>query len=670
METSLGRDDDMNAESIVNLEVENGKAHIEQIVHDSLDEPSSPKKRSALQKESPFFTVERLAVLDHGVDGDTHEKNPIISVATHPVDTSLLATGGHEGAVRLWTISPPDKLDPTMKEPERVHVSLLNTLTGHSSQVNTIRFSPGNGEYLASCSSDSTIRVYSKDSRWKLLNSLRGHTLDVADIAWFNESILISCSADCKTIIWDVVTGGKLQTLASEKGSSPKGVLVDPYRDYFCILFDESLVDIYRRQADGKFRHSRHLDLSKEDARNFAKATKTTIYPRRGSWDPSFQTVILPLGSRSTGNVGPCGVVYDRSNLLEPTPGEPLLSRKILAGHPARVVIVASTPCMYSTTSGDKFYITGMASVDGVVSLWCSDQILPLAVIANILGPLGVCTDSAWSCCQDKATLFLSSSDGGVTAMILRNIGSQIAQGIAPPLVRAISGGHIPTSIGQPNGQIVGDVKSAQIETRVNGKRKIQPVVEVTAPVINPTIPSQFPILPPFLPELAATYMSITLKAINNISENKVTLTCTNGWEIVRETVLVTSVAMNDAYIILGLFDQSNQAASIDILTCSDGTRIPEFSGVCIPEYAKLAKITNDNTCAILTMASMMVWRIDASSTLEGGISALIPDAPLPGLFAKDYVVEISDVYPPQLKLNSGRTARYNIRLSRWTLNS
>jgi len=633
-------------------------------------ESVSPKKRPQMEKDSAFCTVERLSGLDHGVDGDTHEKNPIISISVHPTDPTVLATGGHEGTVRLWSVSVPTTDNATLKDPERTVVKLLNTLTGHTSQVNTVRFSPISGDYLASCSSDSTIRIYSKESRWKLLNSLRGHTLDVSDIGWFNESILISCSADCKTIIWDVVTGGKIQTLTSDKGTSPKGVLVDPYRDYFCVLYDESLVDVYRRQADGKFRHSRHVDLAKEDVRNFSKAAKTTIYPRRGSWDPLNQSVILPLGSRTTKNVGPCGVVYERSNLLEPTPGESLLSRKILAGHPARVVVVACTPCMYKAQSKD-FHITAMASVDGVVSLWCSDQSLPLAVVANILGPLGVCTDSAWACDKSKATLFLSSSDGGVTSLTLRNIGTQTQSATAPAplnLGKKFSASHVGATAATIG--IGGDVKSAQVETRVGGKRKIQPVVEVTAPpapITNGT-PSTLSSVPTFCSELSATCMSGSIQAKNNSMTNSATLTHSNGWEITWEKSHVTTIALGTHLVVAGVYDLVHKESQIVILKAANGTlAIPQ---VCVPEYPRLIRVSDENCLAIVLgeFNTVLVWQV---VEVDGGAwdaQAVIADAVLTGLFTKDKPLDIHTVHPLQLTLESGRRCVYNVKLARWTI--
>jgi hypothetical protein len=171
----------------------------------------------------------------------------------------------------------------------------------------------------------------------------------------------------------------------------------------------------------------------------------------------------------------------------------------------------------------------------------------------------------------------------------------------------------------------------------------------------------------PNLPlELSRTHASLSVQVRNDIAENKSIITHSNGWEIVREGALVTSIDFNDTYTVIGLFDTVRHEVTIDLLNSSDGSKVPEYSRVCLPDHPRIIMLSQDNTCGILTDGSVMVWRIGSF----GEIDALISDAPLTGLFAKDKAVEFVSVYPPQVKLESGRTTNYNIRLSRWTLNS
>jgi WD40 repeat protein len=621
--------------------------------------PSSPR---VLNARSPFLLLERISALDHGVDGDTYEKNPIMSISVHPEESSLVATGGHEGSVKLWSVQLPSNVDPCSKDIGRISIKHLNSLVGHSGQVNTVRFSPQSGSYLASCSSDSSIRVYSRESKWKLVHSLRGHTLDVTDIAWFNSTgLLVSCSTDGKVILWDVVTGGRLQTVSSEKGSAPKGLLVDPYRDYFCVLHDESLVDIYRRQPGGTFRHSRHIDLGEDDPKNFSKSTKTTVYPRRGSWDPLKKSVVLPLGSRVPKSIGPCGVFYDRANLLEPTPNEKLVSRKILAGHPARVVI---STCMPSVREDDSF-ITALASVDGVISFWLSSQPQPLAVVANALGHLGVFTDSAW---LDSSTLLLSSSDGAVTALTLNNIGNlkKIVPDNSRPSVIPIM--HSATAVAQT--AVGGDIKTAQVETRVGGKRKIQPVIEtsITNDLVNNLSVAQID-TPTILPELTSVFESSIVEVKNSTDSS--TLTCMLGeetvWHFSTEFV-ATCVSHNDEFVLVGLVNIKSGDASVCVLNAKTG--VNEGMYIQFPQYVEKIVLKPTGTAVILVgkSDSIAVWSIKRESG-QKRIDAIVPDAVLTGLFKTDQIIDIDESQGvPYVTLASKRRAAYHVGIRRWII--
>ncbi|XP_043930685.1 WD repeat, SAM and U-box domain-containing protein 1 [Protopterus annectens] len=98
-------------------------------------------------------------------------------------------------------------------------VTLLKTLSDHTDDINCcdISFS-----YLASCSLDKTIRVYSLNDFSELPYSpLRGHTYAV-HCCCFSPSgkLLASCSTDGSTILWNTESGEILAVL-EHPGSSP-----------------------------------------------------------------------------------------------------------------------------------------------------------------------------------------------------------------------------------------------------------------------------------------------------------------------------------------------------------------------------------------------------------------------------------------------------------------
>jgi WD40 repeat protein len=615
-------------------------------IEDQVYEPTTPvvtPRNMEISMHSSFARIERLQKVDHGMDLDTKEKNPLLSVTLSPKDPCILVTAGHEGSVRVWKSEIVDGIvDPTLRSSLPVtKVTQVTTLSGHSGQVTTVRFSP-TGDYLVSCSTDSTLRIYS-ERKWKLLHCLRAHTLDVIDVAWYSDSILVSTGTDRNSIVWDATTGGRLQTLYSDKGSCPKGVVIDPKGDYLCILFDDGLIDVYRRNSDGRFRLARHVNLAKDDPKNYAKAFKTTLYARRGTWSPSGDHLLLPLGSR--GRHGPCGVLYDRSNLLEPMPGECLVAEKVLAGHPSRVVVVAIRPGLLKLTGDHSYYLTAMVSVDGVLSIWSSCIDRPVSIVANISGPLRVCTDACWS--GDR--LFLSCSDGSVTCVELFNIGtpveakSTIQRSLAPEA-------SVSTQI---FGSATSDVKSAQVELRVGGKRKIQPVVTVDIPhSIHPIDNGGTRFVP--LKELRSDFNGTTVHVQNG--DVCSTVSRADGWRFELEG-LVTCVAHNDKIVIFGV-QSADGIPRVSILN-QDG--VEAHGKIYMNEIiTSIHPSDADLVCLVGFDKTLYVWRISAND-----LEAVIPDIRIP--LGNDSIlkVEVPDGVP-QIHFTNGNRIRYHNRLMKW----
>ena len=582
---------------------------------------------------SSFVGLQRVARLNHGVDPDSREKNPLISIAVHPERSDLIATGGHEGTVCLWKLMIPGEIDPNSVSNPVILAEPVTTLVGHSGQVNVVRFSPQSGRFLATGSADCTVRIYSMEQRWNLVHSLRGHRLDVNDMGWFSPTILITCGADGKAIVWDAVTGGKLQELTSERSSCPKGIIVD--LEYMCVLFDGGLIDVYRRTVNGEFRLSRQIDLPKDDGRNFEKSVRTTLYPRRGAWTPDGRQLLLPLGVRRH---LPCGVMYDRGNLLEPSPNEEFASSRVYSGHPARIVLVSVKPEMHAFPGEDPFFISALVSVDGVLSLWSSASCVPIAVVANLLGPSGVCTDSAWS----GNTLLLTSSDGAVTCVSFYNLGSIHASKLSQPPLAPLS---IPLS---------DSVRSSQFEVRIGGKRKIQPVLVSPQPLSNVTPSYQH------AAQLSASFDGSLVKVSNSGSSFTVE-SGQRSWTV-TEKGAVSAIALNEHQAVLGVV--SDGWFSISILSMLDGSEI--LSSIFMPDIVLALSFTSQGLLGILTSSACAVWRVAS----DGLCQAVIPDAPFTGLFASDppesLELDPSDSGPIVL-LKSRNRVKFSVRLGRWT---
>eukprot|EP01122_Echinamoeba_exundans_P008895 TRINITY_DN302_c0_g2_i3.p1 TRINITY_DN302_c0_g2~~TRINITY_DN302_c0_g2_i3.p1 ORF type:complete len:352 (-),score=51.77 TRINITY_DN302_c0_g2_i3:20-1075(-) len=95
------------------------------------------------------------------------------------------------------------------------------TFSGHSSEVNSIRWDP-QGQILASCSDDKTAKLWRIDSS-KPVQDLKGHDLDVYTVRWSptgpgsknpsKPALLATASFDRTVKLWDTSSGNCLQTL-------------------------------------------------------------------------------------------------------------------------------------------------------------------------------------------------------------------------------------------------------------------------------------------------------------------------------------------------------------------------------------------------------------------------------------------------------------------------
>ncbi|WP_088243765.1 NACHT and WD40 repeat domain-containing protein, partial [Calothrix rhizosoleniae] len=120
----------------------------------------------------------------------------VLSVAFSP-DGKLLATGDHNGIVRVWEVASTRE---------------LLVCKGHLGEVRSVAFSP-HGTILASCSGDASIKLWSISTD-ECQRTLQGHAREVRLVAFSpNGKILASCSGDASIKLWNIYTGECQQTL-------------------------------------------------------------------------------------------------------------------------------------------------------------------------------------------------------------------------------------------------------------------------------------------------------------------------------------------------------------------------------------------------------------------------------------------------------------------------
>ncbi|WP_228036643.1 WD40 domain-containing protein [Dolichospermum flos-aquae] len=126
----------------------------------------------------------------------TGHSSLVYSVAYSP-DGQTLASASWDKTIKLWNVNTG---------------KLLQTLTGHSSLVNSVAYSP-DGQTLASGSGDKTIKLWNVKTG-NLLQTLKGHSNWVYSVAYSPDGQTLASGSDDKTIkLWNVNTGNLLQTL-------------------------------------------------------------------------------------------------------------------------------------------------------------------------------------------------------------------------------------------------------------------------------------------------------------------------------------------------------------------------------------------------------------------------------------------------------------------------
>jgi WD40 repeat protein len=136
-------------------------------------------------------------------------------------------------------------------------VQLIHTLRGHTSDVNTVIFSPthSTSPLLASCSSDKTIRLWNLDDQSSTI--LTRHTYQVHCLAFspiLNDDsqakYMASVSTDGTCLLWDLSTVCVLKEYKHDSGSpirvcqfSPDGTLLAT--GYLSFLFSLNQIFIF-----------------------------------------------------------------------------------------------------------------------------------------------------------------------------------------------------------------------------------------------------------------------------------------------------------------------------------------------------------------------------------------------------------------------------------------
>ncbi len=101
----------------------------------------------------------------------------------------------------------------------------MNSFQAHTNDINRIKQSPYNNDFVATCSFDLTVKIWniSNSSSWTLIRTYTNHTQAVFGLEWINEDTIASGSDDKTIKIWSISTGQtKLSTNTAAKVYSLK----------------------------------------------------------------------------------------------------------------------------------------------------------------------------------------------------------------------------------------------------------------------------------------------------------------------------------------------------------------------------------------------------------------------------------------------------------------
>ncbi|KAI7832276.1 WD40-repeat-containing domain protein [Gamsiella multidivaricata] len=349
------------------------------------------------------------------------KKAPIYSLHVHP-DGTRLATGAQDAKVKIWNLAPIIDAEEDQDPDARRH---LCTMSLHNGAVLCVKWSNGEGKYLATGSDDMIVMIWQLDrsseswggssfgnsdgpnvENWRGVKRLSGHESDVTDVAWSPENTyLASAGLDSKIIIWDGRTFDRVITLDQHQGFV-KGLTWDPVGKYMASQSDDKSVRIWRITD---------WEVEVEVTEPFLTSSGTTFF-RRLSWSPDGGHIAT--ANAFNGSI-PVASVITRDNWKADIS---------LVGHGAPVEVVAFNPLLfkYTDSAGNAGFtsICAVGSQDRGLTVWRTHEPRPFVGIKELFEHSFL--DLSWT--PDGQSLFACSYDGTVAVLLFQseNLGEAV----------------------------------------------------------------------------------------------------------------------------------------------------------------------------------------------------------------------------------------------------
>lgn len=175
-----------------------------------------PEDPGIMDARPPEHLDHESDVIQSSIEDHSHLQVPPINHRTSTFRGSFIKVSPRSSPDRYTSKSPPpySRISTPVATPRELPIAPPQyvpyrekmVLKGHKKGVASVKFSP-NGRLIASCSADSTIRIWDA-STGEHLHTLEGHLAGVSTITWMPDSKVIASGSDDKSIrLWHVDTG-------------------------------------------------------------------------------------------------------------------------------------------------------------------------------------------------------------------------------------------------------------------------------------------------------------------------------------------------------------------------------------------------------------------------------------------------------------------------------
>lgn len=384
----------------------------------------------------------------------------IMSIDSSKAEPSIVATAGADTQdscyLRVWNLAGG-------------LVVHLEDLTGtHERAVNVVRFSP-DSHWLASGGDDSVVVLWEKKLKpvfgeeqevfgWGASKVLRGHTAEVHDLCWNEDSsALVSGSLDGTAIIFDAVKGKIIQRLECQ--GRVMGVTWSPL--YIATQSSDRTVRLWKLAGTRYFvAHSLRDYLGQ---RLYQPDIHAHAFFRRLTCSPDGSLLVTPAGQW---NESPFAHCFIHKSWEAPAFSLPIPDSTAVACRFCPVAFEASDNSSLLTGLGYK-WVWAIATRTTIL-IYDSEHIQPLHAVSN--AHYSSLTDLVW--CSSRM-LAVTSNDGFVSLLTFEE--NELGKPIE--MVRVEEGADIPKSCSSEEAVLERPMIEVEEQKTAEGKRRFTPML-------------------------------------------------------------------------------------------------------------------------------------------------------------------------------------------------